>query len=130
MPSESIGVIACDHQGCDQSLTAPTRAAAELDAVLDHGWYYSAADNVAYCAAHRDARGLDLAPVPIPGCTCGAMHRHHCGLLRPRGEPTTVPWIDGPEQGIAETVSAPLEPGGEPRAATEYRVVTDDDLEI
>ena len=107
MGSETIGVIACDHAGCDESLTRPTRAAAELDAVIDLGWYYSASGNVAYCPKHRAALGLDTADVPIPGCTCGAAHRPHCESLRGRApaappEPhlVTAPWVDlCPEQG-------------------------------
>ena len=102
MGSETIGMIACDAAGCDASLTAPTRAAAELDAVLQEGWYYSAAGNVAYCPDHRRGYHLDeTASVPIPGCTCGAAHRPHCEALRgqapaavPEPHLVTAPWID------------------------------------
>lgn len=132
MGSSTIGVVACDHAGCDESLTGPTRAAAELDAVLAEGWYYDAASDTAYCAEHRRELGLDLLPLPIPGCTCGALHRPHCQLLRPRGEPTATPWLAGPEQGAGEPV------GDRPCAQAQHvratpaapRVVTDDDLEI
>lgn len=106
------GVCRCDVPGCaTPALAGTTTISVEVDAVFA-GWDVVA--GVVRCPACVTADRW-------PTATIGT----HPGTL-----PTTVPWIDGPEQGIAEKVPAPLESGGEPRAATEYRVVTDDDLEI
>ena len=107
------GICWCDVEGCPtRPRLSGTTLMIEADAVLA-GWEVVA--GIVRCPAC-------VAAERWPTATVGT---------HPDTLPTTVPWIDGLEQGTSEHVLGPAtyQPDAASQAA-EYRVVTDDDLEI